>query len=292
MLLFILIITIPAFLSLLNNNYFTMHDDQHIVRLFLLDKGIGQGYLYPRWVDGLGFNFGYPLYNFYPPLPYYAGWIFHLLGFSLIWSIKLTFILGFILAAFGIYLFVKKFLGKLPAVLASVLYTYFFYHAVLVYVRGALAEFFAMAVIPYVFLTIVNIAEKPNIRNSIFFGISFAALILTHPLVAVPSVFFIGFFFLFYLWRLSKERIRFVKYFSVGILTGLLLSLFFWLPSISERKFTMVDPILTRELASYKLHYIYPTQFLYSPWGYGGSIPGPFDGMTFQLGKVHIGKPE
>src|SRR3990167_2564086 len=86
-LLAVLIITIPAYISLLNPQYFSMHDDQHIARLYLLDQGISQGYLYPRWVDTLGFNFGYPLFNFYPPLVYYVGEFFHILGFSLTTSI-------------------------------------------------------------------------------------------------------------------------------------------------------------------------------------------------------------
>src|SRR3989344_5159449 len=104
----LLIITVPAFIRILNNQFFSMHDDQHIVRLFLLDQGLKQGYLYPRWVDGLGFGFGYPLFNFYPPLIYYVAELFHLVGFSLTWSVKLTFIFGFYLGAIGIYLLVKK----------------------------------------------------------------------------------------------------------------------------------------------------------------------------------------
>ncbi len=56
-----------------------------------------------------------------------------------------------------------------------------------------------------------------------------------------------------------------------------------------ERRHTLVDQILTSELASYKLHYIIPSQFIYSLWGYGGSGRGLNDGMTFQLGKIHSG---
>ncbi len=60
-LILLFIITIPAILSMMNSSYFTMHDDQHIARLFLLDTGIKQGTFYPRWVDlVLGFGLGYP----------------------------------------------------------------------------------------------------------------------------------------------------------------------------------------------------------------------------------------
>lgn len=287
-LLLLFIITAPAFIRILNNQYFSIHDDQHIARLFLLDQGLKQGYLYPRWVDGLGFGFGYPLYNFYPPLIYYIGEFFHLLGFSLIWSVKLIFILGFYLGALGIYLLVKKLTNRLAGLVSATLYTYFFYHAVLMYVRGALAEFFSLAILPFLFLTLDNLAEKVNWRNAIYFGVTLALLILCHPLIALPTMIFLGLFFIFYLLN-SKLRFKFIYFFTCSLLIGLSLSAFFWLPSMLERKFTLTDKILTGELASYKLHYIYPQQFIYSPWGYGGSGIGLSDGMTFQLGKIHIG---
>ncbi len=283
----VLIITIPAFISLINPHYFSMHDDQHIARLFLLDKGIKQGYLYPRWVDTLGFNFGYPLFNFYPPLVYYIGELFHLLGFSFTASIKLVFISGFLIGALGMYLLAKKHLGRIAGLMAAVLYTYFFYHAVLIYVRGALAEFFTLAILPFVFLSLDKLREDLSVKNSLVFGIVFAVLILNHPLIAVPFLFYFLFTYVFYL-LITKKRIRLTLLMILGSVTGLLLSAFFWLPSMVERKYTLVDSILTRELASYSIHFVCAGQLLYSQWGFGGSIPGCFDGLTFQLGRIHI----
>lgn len=85
-----------------------------------------------------------------------------------------------------------------------------------------------------------------------------------------------------------SEIVNFFKHLVLSGLTALSLSAFFWLPSMIERKYTMVDNILLTELANYKLHFIYPQQFFYSPWGFGGSIAGPNDGMSFALGKIHI----
>lgn len=282
------IITVPAFIRIFNNQYFSMHDDQHVVRLFLLDQGLKQGYLYPRWVDGLGFGFGYPLYNFYPPLIYYLAELFHLIGFSLIWSVKLTFILGFYTGALGIHLLVKKFTNRMAGFLSATLYTYFFYHAVLIYVRGALAEFISLAILPFVLLTLHNLQEKLNLKLAVLFGITLALLVLIHPLIALPTFIFLGFLFIFYFPKL-KFNWKFVKLLVLGLGIGLSLSAFFWLPSLVERTNTLTDKVLTGELASYKLHYIYPQQFYYSPWGYGGSAAGLDDGVTFQLGKIHIG---
>ncbi len=286
----ILIITIPSFLRILNGQYFSMHDDQHVVRLYLLDRAIKEGSLFPRWVGGLGFGFGYPLFNFYPPLVYYVAEFFHLIGFSLFLSVKLTFILGFLLAAIGIFLFVKNLIGRMAGIVALVLYTYFSYHAVNAYVRGALAEFFGMAILPFVFLSLDNLFKKKNSQAILIFAIVFALMMLVHPLVSFPALFYLVFFGIFYLVisKNQKERLSFIVSGIKSVLLGLGLSAFFWLPSLMERKFTLVNDILTKELANYKLHYIYPSQFWYSLWGFGGSVKGPYDGMSFQLGKIHI----
>lgn len=121
----LLIITILAVSGLFNNQYFSIHDDQHITRLYLLDQAIRQGNLYPRWVDSLGFNFGYPLFNFYPPLIYYVAEAFHLMGFNLLWSLKLMIVTGTILSSVGIYLLGKRFFDKKTGLLASVFFYIF-----------------------------------------------------------------------------------------------------------------------------------------------------------------------
>lgn len=287
--LLILVITLPAFFSLVTNgNWFSMHDDQHIARLYLLDTAIRQGILFPRFVDMLGFGYGYPLFNFYPPLIYYIGEIFHLIGFSFIMSIKLVFVMGFILAGYSSYLLGKKIFSEKSGIVVSICYTYFFYHATTSYVRGSLAEFFAMSILPFVFLAIFQLAEKINVRNLLFLGVSFAFLILCHPLIAFPAVIFISLFYLFLLFNI-ENKIKFTGYFIAGIIFGLGLSGFFWIPSIIEKQYTLVDTILTKELYNYKQHFVYLQQLIYSPWGFGGSTTGPIDGLSFQIGKLYFG---
>lgn len=288
-LILVFIITIPAFFALTKNGYFSMHDNQHIARLFVLDNAFSQGNFFPRWVDELGFGYGYPLFNFYPPLVYYVAELFRLLGFSFIWSIKLTFILGYILAGVGMYLFIKSIYDRLTGLVGATLYTYFFYHSVNAYVRGALAEFFSMSVLPFLFHSMYEVYKKPNIKSGLYFGLMVAIIILTHPLIAFPSIIYMGIFSIFYFFKTkSSERLPYFYTLVSGGIWGLCLSSFFWLPSMLERQFTKVNDILLTELANYSIHFIYPHQFLYSLWNYGGSLEGPSDGFTFQLGKVHM----
>ena len=252
----LIIITVLAVFGLLNNQYFSIHDDQHIARLYLLDQAIRQGVLYPRWVGGLGFNFGYPLFNFYPPLIYYVAEFFHLIGFNLLWSLKLMIITGSFISSFGMYLLGKRFFDKKTGLLVATLFTFFFYRAITVYIRGAWAEFFAMSILPFVFLGLDNIYRNNSFKRSLLFSISLGLLILAHPLIAFPTFFFVGLFFIYYFYN-SENRLIFLGNFLQGVFFGLGLSAFFWLPSIIEKQYTLVDAILTHELANYKIHFIY-----------------------------------
>ncbi len=287
--LLLLIITIPTFYSLIiNNYYFNMHDDNHIVRLYLLHEAISQGNFYPRWVDGLGFGYGYPLFNFYPPLIYYIAEGFHILGMSLIWSTKLMLVVGYLLAAFGMYFFANKiFKSKITAVVSSTFYSYFFYHATTTYVRGAFAEFFTLSILPFLFYAIFKLEEKLNFNSSIVIGIFFSLIVLNHPLIAFPLLLFL--FLIFgYLLIKTKNKKTFTKFWLIGFISGLCISAFFWIPSIVEKKLTFVDDVLTKDLYNYKLHFTYLQQLWYSPWGFGASVEGPYDGISFQLGKIYI----
>jgi hypothetical protein len=68
---------------------------------------------------------------------------------------------------------------------------------------------------------------------------------------------------------------------------GLGLSAFFWLPALAERGYVHVYRRLEGYL-DYHNHFVYLWQFFHSPWGYGLSLPGPEDGISFALGPVHL----
>lgn len=144
-----------------------------------------------------------------------------------------------------------------------------------------------MSILPLIFLGLDHINRNKNFKSIFPLSISLGLLILAHPLIAFPTFFFIGLFFIYYFFY-SEKRWLFLKNVAIGIALALGLSAFFWLPSLIEKKYTLIDAILTHELANYKVHFVYPYQFWFSPWGYGGSIAGPNDGISFQLGKIHI----
>ena len=91
---------------------YQIHDDQQIARLFLFDKALREGQFPVRWVDELGFGYGYPLFVFYPPLVYMLGEIFHFLGFGFIDSVKIVFFLGIFASGLAMYVFAKELWGR------------------------------------------------------------------------------------------------------------------------------------------------------------------------------------
>jgi len=285
--LLILLLSFWAIKPLFHAGFFPMHDDEQIARLYELNQALSTGQIPPRWVADLGFGYGYPFYNFYPPLVYYLGEIFYLLGFSLITSTKIVMILGFFLSGFFIYLLAKEFFGKVGGVVAAIFYLYAPYHALDLYVRGALAEFYSFVFLPAIFWSTFKLLKEKKKKWLVLNSLFLSFLLLSHNLIAII---FLPFYFVFFglLLFFEKNKKKTILIFTTSFLLFLGLTAYFWLPALWEKKYTLVDEILTKELADYKLHFVYLRQFWHSPWGYGGSIFGLEDGISFEVGKPHL----
>lgn len=281
-----LLLTIFALLPLFQPGFFPMHDDEQVGRLYELDVAIKAWHIPPRIAPDLGFGYGYPLFNFYPSFVYYFAEMFVLLGFSYILSIKLMIACGMFAAAYYMYLFAREYFGDTGGVIASVAYTYAPYHAVDLYVRGALPEFWSFAFIPLLFWSYKKLKDTGQTHYSMYAALGIAGLILTHNLVALMSAVFLG-IYLIYLLIQVQEKKQFITLVSISGVLGLLLPAYFWIPSFFEKKYTMIE-LLTTELADYRQHFVYLRQLWNSPWGYGGSLYGLYDGLSFQIGKLHI----
>ena len=113
------------------------------------------------------YGYGYPFYNYYAPLSIYIASAFRLLGFDFIWSIQLSQLLGFLVAAWGMFLLARRWLrSDWAALLAAAAYTLAPFHMVNVYVRGdSLAEFWAMAFFPLVLLAVDRLFQATTETN-------------------------------------------------------------------------------------------------------------------------------
>jgi hypothetical protein len=246
-----------------------------------------------RWVADLGYGYGYPVFNFYNPLPYYFGGFINLFGFSSIGATKLMFIFAILLSGLTMYFLAREFFGKTGGIISGLFYLYAPYHAVQIYVRGAVAELWAYAFMPLLFLSFYKLFQSINLHQSykkyfLISALTIAALILSHNLsvlIWLPSVII----FVVSLTVLSLKQARNVfLFFSFSVfLFGFGLSCFFWLPALIEQNFTSVASMISQQFNPLN-HFVYFNQLWFAFWGYGGSTPGQPDGLSFQIGKLHL----
>ena len=271
----ILLLSIPAVWTLFVPGFFGASDDLHIAWLHQMDAVLKLGKFPPRFVPDLSFGFGYPLFNFVFPLPFYIGEIFHLLGLSFVDSIKTVFLISIPLSGYFMYKFLKEHTSFWLALAGAVIYIYTPYRATDIYIRGAIGEVFAFIFPPLIAFAITKITKEKDWKWVSLLGISTAGLILSHNIMA-----YMFFPFLVILSLLIGFKLK--TFF--GFVLGLLISVYFWLPAIVESSLM--------KYGTGNFNYIdhFPTikQLITPYFGYGASVPGPYDGMSFFMGAVNL----
>ena len=280
---------------LFQKGYFVMHDDLQMMRQLEMEKCFLDGQIPCRWVPDMGYGFGFPLFNFYPPLPYLVGEIFRVFGFSFVNTVKIVFALSIIASGLAMYLLAKTFFGRLGGILSAVFYIWAPYHAVDVYVRGAMNEAWALAWFPLILwasyklihhkLMLRSDSSEGGFKWIIGLSLSWVALLLSHNLMAMIFAPVFAGWCLLWLWR-QKAWKKIPHLIASGIL-ALGLSAFFTIPAILEQKLVHVDT-LTAGYYEYIAHFVNLNQLLISRfWGYGPSVWAEADGMSFQIGHLH-----
>ena len=277
--------------SLLVIDYFSSHDGAfHLIRLFEFHKSVKEGKIPPRWAPGLAYGLGVPVFNFYYPLSYYLGEFLYLFFGSFSFSIRTLFVLGYFMGFFFAYLFLANFFSKIASLLGAFFYVFSPYIFLDIYVRGNLPEFLALMFLPGVFWVFEQTLRNPR-KNYYWFLGSFllAFFIMAHNIVSLLGVAWLFLFLFFSLLRIKMENKKVLAEKVMGIvaifLFGLGMAAFFWLPALGEINLTY----LSRErVFSWWNHFPTLKQLFYSPWGYGSSVIGAGDEMSFQIGIVHI----
>lgn len=262
-----------------------MHDDMQIIRQLDFEKCLIDGQIPCRWVPDLGYEYGYPLFNYYPPLPYVIGSIFRVLRFSFIDTIKLVAATQIILTAYFMYLLGKSLTNRWGGLLSSILYTYAPYHAVNVYVRGAMNEAWASTFFPLVFYFIRQLILYPRLINLIGLAVSFSAILLSHnpmALIFAPACLVWAL-----IWLISSHNLKNIKLYLKLFLSAFLsisLSAFLTLPLLLETKLVQVETMFSGYY-NYSVHFATLYQlFISNFWGDGPSVWGTDDKMSFMIG--------
>ncbi len=278
----LILITLPTLLPYFNNRFFYTQDYIFIARLQQMSTALFSGQFPVRWAPDL--RYGEPIFNFYAPLPYYVGAVIHLLGLNFIWVAKILFILSALFSAITMYILANKLFGQKAGVLAAILYTYAPYKAVDMYVRGSLSETWAFIFFPLIFYCSLILVQQANFKNLSLLALSLAGLFLTHN---VTTLMFLPFLVLWWIYLMLKEKkwLSVVHLFLASVL-GFSLAASFLLPALFENDLIQTK-YLTVGYFNFRAHFVAYKQFFSLFWGYGSSLWGPDDGLSFQVGLVN-----
>jgi hypothetical protein len=247
-----------------------------------LVEGMRAGELFPRWSPELAYGLGYPFFDFYGPLAFYAASALHLLGLPIVESIKATQLLGFVLCSTAMFGFARRHLGDAGALVAAAAYGYAPYHIVNVYARGdSLGEFTAMALLPLVLWALERaLAGSP--RGALALALAFAALILSHNLSALLSGPLLALTALLTVLRTRSPR---GLWFGLGGgLLAVALTCFYWLPALWDRRYVHLEHVTTGYF-DFRNHFLALSRLVQPSPLYDYGLDGTSDGaLPFQVG--------
>ncbi|HSD83312.1 MAG TPA: 6-pyruvoyl-tetrahydropterin synthase-related protein [Anaerolineae bacterium] len=234
----ILIIAIIAALPFLTRPGLPRHTDLelHVFRAAEYGEVWRDGVLYPRWAPDFYYGYGYPIFNYYAPFSYALANVFDLIpGVDPVISVKLVILAAYALGAYGMYFLARRHFGTTAGVIAAtafVLSPYFLFIDPLM--RGDLAEFLALSLLPWVFYAF----DRPQ-HFTIAQPLFLAVFVLSHNLLALIGAALLA---LYLLWRgifVDGPKRWGYDLFSLGLATAL--TAIFWLPFITEQSAIRLD---------------------------------------------------
>ncbi len=282
----LVLLSLPVCLPLFTGSVLWGHDAfAYFPRLVEVHQNITHGVLLPRWAPDLGRGTGQPLFLFHPPVIYYLGELWHLLGFDFVTAMNLACAAVVLLSAAAMFLLARLYFGPAGGWLGAAAYLYVPYFAVDLYVRSSMEEF---AAFPFFALALYGFGAYARHRRTghwLAGAAAYACVLFCHfPAALLFTPLLIGFLFLTS-WMEKSWRVLCTQ--ACGVLLGLALSAFIWVPALASRQYAAMDRAVQGN-GLYTNHFVYLHQLFYSPWGYGLSVPGPGDGMSFALGWSHL----
>ncbi|MBI2941475.1 MAG: glycosyltransferase family 39 protein, partial [Chloroflexi bacterium] len=236
--------------------------DFHLFRLADLVTVLGEGSWYPRWSPSMALGYGYPLYNFYPPLSSWSAAIFYLIGFSTVDAARAALVIPVVVAGWGMYGFTRADHGRAGALVAGIAYATLPYLLVDMYVRGAFAETWALALLPIVFSSARHLTERKTVGSLGAMGVALGALLMAHLAIALFAVPFAALYALIHGVHLHTDQtiaapsgrsigaedeahlqhadrdqraaVGQITRLGAALILGLALSAIYWLPALGE----------------------------------------------------------
>lgn len=239
----------------------------HSYRAALMTRSWEGGDLLPRWADALYYGYGAPLWQFYAPLSYLLTSALQVLGFGVLAALRTLILLSFAGLGVGMYLFMKRRVGKLAGMLAALAALYAPYVIyTLPYARGALPELLALAIFPWVLWRFTLLMETGRARDLLWATFSLLPLLIAHNLLALLLTVVLA---AYVVWQTVavltisprgtwRAALRPYGLAGVGLLLGVGLAAWFWLPILLEANTVHLENLTGTALLNYRRFFVWP----------------------------------
>ncbi|KKQ38382.1 MAG: hypothetical protein US54_C0011G0003 [Candidatus Roizmanbacteria bacterium GW2011_GWA2_37_7] len=214
----------------------TFDGPTHIANMAQVYEGLKDGDFPVRWGAGWA-RYGWPAPLFAQQVPSYTGAILNFISRDIVTSYNIAIFLGALLSTYLLYIFLRFYVGFIPALLGATVFHFAPYRIINIYVRGALPEFYASIFIISILISLYLALEKKKLFGYLLLAISVCMLLLTHPfMMVVGSIFFVP----YGSYLVLKDRnYVFQKILGIGVMVGfgVGLSAYYLVPLFYEVKY-------------------------------------------------------
>lgn len=218
----------------------TADGELHLFRILALDHALRVDHpLWPRYASGMAFGYGAPLFNYFPPLPYYLPHLLHAGGMGLVAAWLGSMVLYTLAGSVGAWLLGRQWLGNAGAFVTAGAYVYAPYMLFDNVGRGTITEAAALFWLPWVLWAFGRAAQQGRRRDMLLALAVYAFFIPLHNIITLYGTALLGLYCLL-LWGQHRERRVFVRLLLAGLLP-LLMTAFFWWPALGETSYVRID---------------------------------------------------
>jgi len=234
------------------------HDSElHIYRLVVWDELVRQGTFFSRWVPFLGYGYGSPLFNYYPPLLYMVAEPFLLAGLKPLLALRVTLGLALIGGALGIYRWVCDLFGTGAGIIGATTFIFSPYVMYTLLNRASFSEVVALACMPWGLWAIYRYGTTNATTSGLAYAIGTALIVAATLLTHLFSAYVFIANLLLYVLALSlttkagligqsngQSRLSSLLRLSWPLVLGLGLAAFVWLPALWEADYVQIERVL------------------------------------------------
>lgn len=212
----------------------TNASENYVYRAADYAEAFQEGRLYPRWSANALSGYGAPIPHYYPPgAAYIAALLQILLTDDPVLAVRLVYIFALCGCGVAVYALVTRHTGATVGLLASVLFVYSPYVSLVApQVLGDLPGVISLALIPTLLWAIDRLITANRPSDVILVAFSTAGLGLTSIRATFVGLLVAGIFALWAGWRVGQPRA--ILRVLLGILLGIGLAGFYWLPALLE----------------------------------------------------------